>query len=99
MKFTVQIRINNAEGALERVLGRLRQRTFSICTMFASRAADPNFMDIEMTIEGTRATEPILRQLAKLYDVQQVKVQHTESGNHGQWQYQVQGNTEVCVSV
>lgn len=97
MKFTVQIRMNNAEGALERVIGRLRQRTFSICSLFANRASDPAFMDVEITIEGTRQAEPILKQLAKLYDVKQVRVQTESGGNYGQWLYQTAGNTEVCL--
>ncbi len=52
MKFTVSIRLSNTEGALERVLGRLRQRAFEISSMSAERTSDRSFIDARFTIEG-----------------------------------------------
>lgn len=101
MKFTVSIRLSNTEGALERVLGRLRQRAFEISSMSAERTSDRAFIEARFTIEGIRAVEPVIKQLAKLFEVQQLKFQYTEAGNNGQWQYHTANGSgqanEVCL--
>jgi acetolactate synthase regulatory subunit len=98
MKFTVSIRLSNTEGALERVLGRLRQRAFEISSMSADRTQDRAFIDARFTIEGSRDVEPVIKQLAKLYEVQSLKFQYTEGGAHnGQWQNHAE--REVCLPV
>ncbi|MBU6454960.1 MAG: hypothetical protein KGS72_24535 [Cyanobacteria bacterium REEB67] len=96
MKFTVNIRLTNAEGALERVLSRLRGRCFEITSMSMDRSHCRSFIDARMTIEGSRAAEPVIKQIEKLYDVQSLKVQYTEAGNNG-WQYQTDQQSEVCL--
>ncbi len=63
MKFTVSIRLSNTEGALERLLGKLRQRAFEISSMSADRTADRGFIDARFTIEGSRDVEPVIKQL------------------------------------
>jgi acetolactate synthase regulatory subunit len=73
MKFTLEIRMHNTEGALERLLGKLRQRSFSLCALVAG-INDPKFIDARITVEGLRAAEPVIRQIGKLYDVEQVSV-------------------------
>jgi acetolactate synthase regulatory subunit len=98
MKFTVSIRLSNCEGALERLLGRLRQRAFEISSMSAERTADRAFLDARFTIEGTRDVEPVIKQLAKLYEVQSLKFQYSEGGiPNGQWQNHTE--REVCLPV
>jgi acetolactate synthase regulatory subunit len=88
MKWTVSIKLSNTEGALERVLGRLRQRAFDISSMSAERSADRSYIEARFTIEGIRAPEPVIKQLAKLYEVQQLRFQYAEAGTiNGQWQY------------
>ncbi|MBS1992061.1 MAG: ACT domain-containing protein [Cyanobacteria bacterium SZAS LIN-2] len=96
MKFIVNIRLNNAEGAMERVLGRLRARCFEVSSMSAERSHDRAHIDARLTIEGQRAAEPVIKQLEKLYDVQSLRVQFAEGGNHG-WQYPVERQSEVCL--
>lgn len=97
MKFTVSMRLSNIEGALERVLGRLRQRAFDISSMSAERASDRSFIDARFTIEGTRDVEPVIKQLAKLYEVQSLKFQYEGGVQNGQWQYHTE--REVCLPV
>jgi len=78
MKFSIELTINNTEGALERVLGRLRQRNFALITLTAGRSADASILDARMVIEGTRSIEPVMKQLGKLYDVRHVQVRTME---------------------
>jgi len=102
MKFTVSIRLTNTEGALERLLGRLRQRAFEISSMSAERTADRAFLDARFTIEGTRDVEPVIKQLAKCYEVQSLKFQYIEGGaQNGQWQNHSERHTEreACLPV
>jgi acetolactate synthase regulatory subunit len=87
MKVTLEIRMANAEGALERILGRLRQRCFSICSMSADRSSDHSFIDAQITVESSRPIDIAAKQIAKLFDVIQVKVHYTEAElHHGYWQ-------------
>lgn len=37
MRFTLRVRMHNTEGVLERVLGRLRQRNYSVCSLAAEQ--------------------------------------------------------------
>ncbi len=74
MRFTLEVSMANIEGALERVLGRLRQRGFVVCALTA--ACTPNFshMNARITLESTRCLDLALKQLIKLCDVEDVVV-------------------------
>jgi acetolactate synthase regulatory subunit len=98
MKFIVNMRLSNSEGALERVLGRLRARCFEVSSMSAERSHDKTFINARLTIEGEREAEPVIKQLEKLYDVQHLKVQFAEVGNHG-WQYHGERQSEICLPI
>jgi acetolactate synthase regulatory subunit len=82
MKFTIEIRMRNSEGALERILGRLRQRSFALCGIVAGISPDETCIEARITFTSTRATEPVIRQIAKLYDVHHVAL-HAEPVMHG----------------
>jgi acetolactate synthase regulatory subunit len=104
MKATLEIRMANAEGALERILGRLRQRCFAICSISADRSADHSFIDARISIESTRPIDTAVKQIAKLFDVMQVQVHYpvhyTEAAlQHGYWQQQASGQAEVRLPV
>lgn len=97
MRFTIEIRMRNTEGALERVLGRLRQRGFALCALAANISNDESAIDARITLAGNRATEPLIRQLDKLYDVMMVKLNGEASNVKRQFS---SGNTvEACVPV
>lgn len=74
MRFTLDVRMANTEGALERLLGRLRQRNFVVCSMNAG--CTPNFasMNARITVESSRPIELAVKQLSKLFDVDEVQV-------------------------
>ena len=78
MKFNLEIITANSEGALERILGCLRQRGFSLCSLMADRTNDHTAIEIRVTLEGARPMELAIKQIAKLYDVLNVQVQPTE---------------------
>jgi acetolactate synthase small subunit len=74
MKFILEITMKNTEGVLERILGKLRQRNLNIQTINASCTADWSNIEAKITVESKMTAEPIMKQLAKLYDVQKVNV-------------------------
>jgi len=99
MKFTLEIRLQNTEGALERILGRLRQRSFTLCGIVATINSEHGSIDARITVEGTRATEPIIRQIGKLYDVELVKVYAEAETNNGYRPFQNQREIEACMPI
>jgi acetolactate synthase regulatory subunit len=74
MKFNLDIIMSDEEGALERVLGKLRQRGFGFSTLSASRTQDHSSIRARITVEGQRAIEPTVKQLSKLFNVKYVAV-------------------------
>ncbi|PWT94391.1 MAG: hypothetical protein C5B53_13255 [Candidatus Melainabacteria bacterium] len=102
MRSTLDIRLNNCEGALERILCRLRQRGYALCDMNVRRSADFSAFVVEVTIESDRPMDQAVKQLTKLFDVQSVKlhVQHKEvlPGN-GYAQREKESELRVCASV
>lgn len=79
MKYSLDVIMTDAEGALERLLGRLRQRGFSMNTMSAGRSHDHVSIHARITIEGSRPVEPLVKQLGKLFDVKYVAVSSMEA--------------------
>ena len=61
MKYSLDVIMTDAEGALERLLGRLRQRGFAMCTMSAGSSQLHNSVRARITIEGTRPVEPLVK--------------------------------------
>ena len=78
MRFNLEITTANSEGALERILGCLRQRGFALCGMNADRSHDHTAMAVRLTLEGSRPMDLAVKQIAKLYDVMNVEVQPME---------------------
>ena len=79
MKFNLDLMIANNEGALERVLSTVRQRSFVLCNIMAGRSADQTLISARITIEGTRPIENIIKQIAKLYDVKHIAISTAET--------------------
>jgi acetolactate synthase regulatory subunit len=73
--FTLQIRIRQSDGALERILGVTRRRQFALSQLSVNEAgrgaAD---YDVEMTVRGERAPAFLVRQLEKLEDVAELSM-------------------------
>jgi acetolactate synthase II small subunit len=79
MKFNLDLMIANNEGALERVLSTVRQRSFVLCNILAGRSPDQKSISARITIEGSRPVETIIKQIAKLYDVKHIAISTAET--------------------
>lgn len=79
MKSALELRLNNIEGVIERVLGTLRMRGFELCSMQMEKSNDNASLKLNVTVESHRPIEGVCRQLAKLFDVQSVNLQFTDS--------------------
>jgi len=72
----------NTEGALERLLGRLRQRAFTVCAMNVGTSPNLARMDVKVTVESARPIELAIKQLNKLIDVDGVEIVKAEEHLH-----------------
>ena len=64
----LEVTLQDAEGALLRMLGTAERRGFRVRAMHAEVGADALFR-VELTLEGTRDTEVLSRQLTRLHEV------------------------------
>jgi acetolactate synthase regulatory subunit len=70
MSAIVQARVRDAEGVLVRMLGLLRRRGYQVVRLTANRASDEPFFDVVIVVEGDRSPEQLVRQIAKLSEVE-----------------------------
>jgi len=82
MKFNLDLMIANNEGALERVLSTVRQRSFVLCNIMAGRSHDEKSISARITVEGTRPVETIIKQIAKLHDVKHIAISTAETSTN-----------------
>jgi acetolactate synthase II small subunit len=100
MKSVLELRLNNCEGVLERVLGCLRQRGFQLCSMQMERSSDAAKLTVDVTVESHRPIEGVCRHLAKLFDVQSVNLKFTEAtAGEGYVRQEKSNQREVCLTV
>jgi acetolactate synthase regulatory subunit len=101
MKYSLDVIMTDAEGALERLLGRLRQRGFAMSTMSASCSQDHNSVRARITIEGARPIEPLVKQISKLFDVKYVAVSSPVEANlsYVYSQIDAQEQLRLCASL
>ncbi len=99
MKFILEMRMANSEGVLERILGRLRQRNISFSSFAASCSYDQAAINATITIDSTKSSESVLKQLGKLYDVQQMKVYFEPTARVLANNYHEREQNEVCLPV
>lgn len=88
MKYNIEITTGNVEGILERILGVIRQRGFSLCAVSAVESADQEQMIARITLKSERPVEYAVKQIRKLYDVSAVTVEEMEGEQHGYRQLQ-----------
>jgi acetolactate synthase regulatory subunit len=89
VKFNLEIIMANTEGALERILGCLRQRGFVLCAISATETLDQAAMSARVTLQSSRPMELAVKQVRKLYDVHHVRVEEMEEESNGYRQLQV----------
>jgi len=75
-RFTLSIIVSNKFGVLVRVAGLFCRRGYNIDTLHVDpMVEDNNYSRIILTSEGSDATkQQIVKQLAKLHDVKEVKI-------------------------
>jgi len=70
MKHTITIRTNISEGAIERILGRVRARGWAVSFVYAQVDMSSKNYAISLIVEGDRSIENLVRQIEKLHDVE-----------------------------
>ena len=98
MKFNLDLMLANNEGALERVLSTVRQRSFVLCNIMAGRSQDQTSITARITLEGSRPAETIIKQIGKLYDVKHIAFSTAET-SHVHMQNDVHESFGLCASL
>ena len=73
MRHFLNIRMDDAEGAVLRAIGLMERRGFQLVSCTAHEAQGGQ-QKMEVCLESTRPTDLIKRQLERLHDVQQVEI-------------------------
>ncbi len=80
MKHILSIVVRNQPGVLMRVAGMFSRRGFNIDSLAVGMTNDPEFSRMTVTVAGDDAmVEQIMKQLAKLIEVEDVKLLPVES--------------------
>jgi acetolactate synthase regulatory subunit len=70
--FTLQIRVAQTEGSLERILSVTRRRRYELVQMSVDASDDGTSFDVELTVRAGRPAQSLVRQIEKLEDVAEV---------------------------
>jgi len=70
MKHSINVQTKISEGAIERILGKIRGRGWSITQISAQIDASEKHYAMSLIIEGDRSIENLILQIEKLYDVE-----------------------------
>ncbi len=79
MSFQLHLRVKKAERSIERVLGLVGRRGYEIEKILAQPSEGSSGIDVTLTIQSDRSGEVLVRQIAKLYEVEQVELTGRES--------------------
>jgi acetolactate synthase regulatory subunit len=72
--FTLQIRVAQSDGSLERILSVTRRRRFELVQLSVTSVDDGAGFEVELTARSERTALALVRQLEKLEDVSEVTV-------------------------
>lgn len=79
-QFAVSIIVTNQSGALTRISSLFSQRDFNIDSFTCGETNNPNVSRMTITATGDeRKRDQLLKQIAKLYDVQKVELMTPEN--------------------
>jgi acetolactate synthase regulatory subunit len=70
----LDIELKRTERAFERVLGLVGRRGYDLVSVSADSSDDRRSMRVQLTLESDRSGEPLVHHLAKLYEVEQVRL-------------------------
>ncbi len=78
--FEIAILVENESGALSRISGMFTRRGFNIHSLTVGETEDPCFSRMTISAEGDETTRrQIVKQLAKLYNVKELKVMERDT--------------------
>lgn len=79
-KFIIGILVSNQFGVLTRISGMFSRRGFNIDSLTVGETENPEYSRITVTMTGDEyARDQMLKQLAKLHDVKEIKEMNPES--------------------
>lgn len=76
---SISIILSRQTGSLERLLGRIRRRGFTVEGMMVNNSSLVDGYRIEMRVGGERSFQTLAKHLANLEEVLQVSLQTAES--------------------
>ena len=76
MSHQLQILARNAPGSLERILRTVRVRGYALCGLDVELDEARGRYQLQLRVRGERPLDPLLRQLEKLVDVEQLLTLH-----------------------
>ena len=74
MNHSLNVELDNADGALLRVLGVTERRGWSATALQATASSESGLMTLNLNVLGNRSVDLLVRQLAKLHVVRSVEV-------------------------
>ena len=77
MSFQLYLRVKKAERSIERVLGLVGRRGYDIEKILAQPSEENGWIDVTLTIQSDRSGEVLVRQIARLYEVERVEMSDT----------------------
>jgi acetolactate synthase regulatory subunit len=81
MSYSLFIKMSRAEGALEKLLERVRERDCHVVEMTAKCSLDNAFFFIRMFIDGSGSADTLRYELSSLDEVQQLDIEQTSLGH------------------
>jgi acetolactate synthase regulatory subunit len=72
MNSILQVRLRDDEGGIVRLLGMVRRRGYEVVQLSANRAKDERCFDLVMVVEGDRSPQVLVRQMARMLEVEKV---------------------------
>jgi acetolactate synthase regulatory subunit len=75
----IVVRMQRAEGDLERLLGVFRRRGWQVTALEARSIRDGSAMTVHATLEGERSPDVLARQVERLIEVEAVHIDEGES--------------------
>lgn len=80
MKQILAVVVRNRPGVLMRVSGLISRRGYNIDSLAVGTTQDPEFSRMTITLDADEATiEQVCKQLAKLSEVERIKVLHSDT--------------------
>ena len=79
MTHSLTLALDRAEGALLRLLGTVERRGWSVVSVNAAETDEAHY-SVAMTLDGTRDPDVLCRQLLRLIEVSDVRLERDTGG-------------------